>query len=64
MEITGVSSALSALSASEPSTMANAVSMKMLDNALDMNETMSEGLTKMMELSVNPHIGSNFDVSV
>ncbi len=24
----------------------------------------SEALTKMMELSVNPHIGSNFDQSV
>ena len=64
MEIAGVSSALSALNASTPSTMSNAVSMKMLGNALDMSEKMSEGLTKMMELSVNPNIGSNIDISV
>ncbi|MCM1283695.1 MAG: YjfB family protein [Muribaculaceae bacterium] len=64
MEISGVNTALSALSASEPSTLGNAVSMKMLDKALDMSETMNDGLRKMMELSVNPSVGSNFDMSV
>lgn len=64
MQIAGVNTALSAVSASEPSSMSNAVSMKMLSNALDMSEVMSDGLTKMMERSVNPHIGGNIDVSV
>ena len=31
---------------------------------LDMIETLGEGMTKMMELSVNPHIGGNIDISV
>ncbi len=64
MQIAGVNTALSAVSASEPSSMSNAVGMKMLSNALDMSEVMSDGLTKMMERSVNPHIGGNIDVSV
>ncbi|MCM1105999.1 MAG: YjfB family protein [Blautia sp.] len=64
MEISGVNTALSALSASEPSTLSNAVSMKMLDKALDTSEAMNDGLRKMMELSVNPGVGSNFDMSV
>lgn len=64
MDIANVSSALSAVRAAEPSSMSSAVGLKMLDKALDMNESMSAGLTKMMELSVNPHIGGNFDESV
>ena len=64
MDIANVSSELSAVKVAEPSSMSSALGMKMLGKALDMNETMSEGLTKMMEQSVNPHIGGNFDVSV
>lgn len=64
MAISGVNSALSAVTASEPSTMGNAIGMKMLSKTLDMSETMSDGLRKMMELSVNPNIGGNFDMSV
>jgi hypothetical protein len=64
MDIANVSSALSAVSASDPTSIAGAVSLKMLDNSLDSNEALSEGLTKMMEHSVYPNLGGNIDVSV
>lgn len=35
-----------------------------LSMSLDTVEAAGENMVKMMELSVNPHIGSNFDVSV
>ena len=49
MDITNVSSALSALQFSDTSSLTQSVSMKMLDNALDMNATMSDGITRMMK---------------
>lgn len=64
MDIANVSSALSAVRSSAPASMSSAVGLKMLGKALDMNESMSAGLTKMMEMSVNPYIGANIDVSV
>ena len=64
MDIANVNSALRALRTAEPSSMSSAVSLKMLDKTLDMNESMSAELAKMMEMSVNPHIGGNIDLSV
>ena len=40
------------------------VGVAMLSKTLDTMETLGDGMTKMMEASVNPHIGQNFDVSV
>ena len=45
------------------------VGTAVLSNALDTNESLGQGLVKMidsaaMERSVNPHIGSNFDILV
>ena len=56
MDIANISSALSAVNASDPGSLASAVSLKMLDNSLS--------LTKMMENSVYPNLGGNIDVSV
>lgn len=42
----------------------NAVSTAVLGMSMDMAETAGENLIKMMELSVNPNVGSNIDVSV
>lgn len=42
----------------------NAVSTAVLGMSLDTAETAGENMVKMMELSVNPNVGSNFDVSV
>lgn len=64
MDIANISSALSAVNASNPASLTGAVSLKMLDKTLDANETLTAGLTKMMENSVYPHLGSNIDVSI
>ena len=45
------------------------VGTAMLDKALDTNEALGQGLISLidsaaMERSVNPHIGSNFDMLV
>ena len=64
MDIANVGSALLAVGSSDPGSLSGAVSLKMLENAMDSNESMSLGLSKMMENSVYPHLGSNIDVSV
>ena len=51
------------MSMSQTSLM-NAVSTAVLGMSLDMVETSGENMVKMMELSVNPNIGSNIDVSL
>lgn len=42
----------------------NDVGVAMLSKSLDMMDTMGDGMQKIMEQSVNPHIGSNIDISV
>lgn len=64
MDIANVSSALSSVQSAKQGSMSEAVGLKMLSKALDMNESMNAGLTRMMERSVNPHIGGNIDISV
>ena len=58
MDITEVSMAMS-----QTNVMA-AASTAVLGMSLDMLETAGEGMVKMMELSVNPHIGGNFDIRI
>ncbi|MBQ0041691.1 MAG: YjfB family protein [Lachnospiraceae bacterium] len=36
----------------------------MMDKALETQQANTEALTKMMELSVNPDLGANIDLSV
>mgnify|MGYP000180689746 CR=1 FL=1 len=55
---------LLSVNSSDPGSLANAVSIKMLDNAILSNESLGVGLAKMMENSVYPNLGSNIDVSV
>ena len=38
--------------------------MAVLAKNLDTIETMGDGMKKMMEMSVNPNLGANFDVTV
>ena len=40
------------------------VGTAMLSKSLDLQKEMGDGLTKMMERSVAPHLGGNFDMSV
>ena len=63
MDIAGVSMALSNVS------LQSQVGTAVLDKAMDTNETLGQGLVQMidaaaMERSVNPSIGSNFDLKL
>ena len=40
------------------------VGVKMLDKSLEMQEQNSASMAKMLESSVSPYLGKNFDVSV
>lgn len=42
----------------------NDIGTLMLSKQLDYAETQGESMVKALELSVNPYLGSNFDVSV
>lgn len=67
MDIAAVSSALSAVQsfgAYSTGSLAQAVSIKMLDNTMEMNEAMNSQLINMMEQSVNPNVGSNIDLRI
>lgn len=67
MDIAAVSSALSAVSAYGPYPTANigqAVSIKMLDQTMEMSEAMNAQLVQMMEQSVNPHLGGSLDIRI
>ena len=64
MNIGNVSSALSAINASEPSSLMESVGVKMLDKSLDSSVSMNDSMIRMMENSVTPYLGGNIDVSV
>lgn len=67
MDIAAVSSALSAVQSYgtfSTGSLGQAVSIKMLDNTMEMNEAMNAQLISMMEQSVNPNVGGNIDIRV
>lgn len=64
MNIGNVSSALSAINTSEPSSLMEFVGVKMLDKSLDASVSMNDSMIRMMENSVTPYLGGNIDVSV
>lgn len=63
MDIAGLSTTLAAMD------IQTKVGTAMLDKALDMGETLGDGMIEMidaaaMELSVNPNVGANVDVRI
>ncbi len=67
MDIAAVSSALSAVGSYGPyatGSLAQTVSIKMLDQTMEMNEAMNTQLIQMMEQSVTPHLGGNMDLRI
>ena len=67
MDIAAVSSALMAVQSYGPyatGSLSQAVSIKMLDNTMEMSESMNAQLISMMEQSVNPNLGSNIDIRI
>ena len=67
MDIAAVSSALSVVQSYGPyaaGSLSQAVSIKMLDNTMEMSEAMNAQLVSMMEQSVNPNVGGNLDIRI
>jgi len=67
MDIAAVSSALSVVQSYGPyatGSVAQAVSVEMLDQTMEMNEAMNSQLISLMEQSVNPNLGGNIDIRV
>lgn len=58
MSIASLSTAMSMQQVSQD------VGTAMLAKSLDMTETVSDGLAKIMEQSVTPYLGGNIDLSV
>lgn len=58
MDIAALSSVMS------QSALMNQVSTAVLSKSLDNMEVMGDGMKKIMEVSVQPQLGQNFDVSV
>lgn len=63
MEISGISltSPLTAITDAKQGSLKEAVGLKMLSNQIDMVDAQGAGMVKMMEQSVNPYVGTNFD---
>lgn len=65
MDIGTVSSALSAVNSygtSSTESVAQAASIKILDQTMEMSEAMNSQLIQIMEQSVTPHLGGNIDM--
>lgn len=58
MDVAGLSTALSSTQ------LVNDVQVAVLKQSLDTLETNGDGLTKMMEASVNPGLGQNIDIRI
>ncbi len=58
MDIASLSTALSM------SQVNNDIGVLMLGKQLDTVEVMGDSMIKMMEQSVNPHLGANIDISI
>lgn len=61
MEIGNIYELSTALKSME---ISNAISVSVMKKNLDMQTQMSSEMVKMMELSVNPNVGSNFDIKL
>ncbi len=44
--------------------LVNAVSTQVMSQSLDVQETLGQDMIKMMEQSVTPNLGQNFDMSI
>lgn len=55
---------ISLLSSMKQINVQNDIGVAMLSKSLDLIETMGDGMQKIMEQSVTPHIGTNIDISL
>lgn len=63
MQISGISmtSPLSTITSADQGSVKELVGIKMLSKQMDMVDATGESMVKMMEQSVNPNVGANFD---
>ncbi len=64
MDISSINSALGTVEAYSATSTMGQVGLAMLDKSLEQNDEMNQSMIQMMERSVNPAIGGNFDISV
>lgn len=64
MDISSINSALGTIEAYSAASTMGQVGLAMLDKSLEQNDEMNQSMIQMMERSVNPAIGGNFDMSV
>ena len=62
--IANITPAITSAIQNSPSATLSKVGTALLSNQLDNIETMGDSMTKMMESSVTPYLGGNFDASV
>lgn len=56
---------ITALSTSyQTSLLLNDVGIALLDKSMEQSEVMTDGMKKILEASVCPHIGQNIDISI
>lgn len=58
MDLTAVAAAIPTMN------LGNAIGAKVAKLAMDQMEIAGDGMKKMMEMSVNPNLGANIDVSI
>lgn len=64
MDISSINSALGSIEANSATSTMGKVGMAMLDKSLEQSDQMNKSMIQMMERSVNPNIGGNFDMSI
>ncbi len=57
-------SLISLSSVASQAAITNDIGVAVLDMAMEDIDTLGDGMRKMMELSVNPGLGANIDISV
>ena len=64
MDISLINAALGSVEANSATSTMGQVSMAMLDKSLELNDEINKSMIQMMERSVNPAIGGNFDMYI
>lgn len=64
MDISLINATLGSVEANSATSTMGQVGMAMLDKSLELNDEMNKSMIQMMERSVNPAIGGNFDMYI
>ena len=64
MEIGSINAALDSVQTYKANSTMGQVGMAMLDKSLEQSQQMNASMVQMMERSVTPNLGGNFDMSI